>query len=154
WPALRSSCSSATCDRSSHYAVGMMRLYSTMTRQVEELTTREPGRLGVYVCGPTVQDVPHFGHARAALVPDVLRRHARWRGLDVLFVRNITDVDDKIIDRANTLGRDPAVVAEANTRIYEQQMARLGVLPPDITPRATGHVIEMIALIERLLSSG
>jgi cysteinyl-tRNA synthetase len=131
-----------------------MRLYNTLTRRIEELSPREPGRLGVYVCGPTVQEVPHFGHARAALVPEVLRRYAQWTGVEVLFVRNVTDVDDKIIKRARELGRDPAAVAEANTRAYEEQMARLGVLPPDIAPRATGHIIEMIDLIERLIARG
>ena len=131
-----------------------MRLYNTLTRSVSDFDTRDEGRVGVYVCGPTVQDVPHFGHARAAVVPDVLRRWLLYRGYEVLFVRNITDVDDKIIDRAKQEGRLPAAVAEEYSRIYEQLMTRLGVMPPDVVPRATGHIIEMIGLIERLVEVG
>ncbi|MPZ71778.1 MAG: cysteine--tRNA ligase [Nitriliruptorales bacterium] len=131
-----------------------MRLYNTLTRTVEEFTTRDEGRVGIYVCGPTVQNVPHFGHARAAVVPDVLRRWLRYRGYQVFYVRNITDVEDKIIARAEQEGRPPAAVAEAYTRIYEEQMAQLNVMPPDVAPRATGHIIEMIGLIERLVEVG
>ena len=131
-----------------------MRLYNTLTRTVEEFTTRDEGRVGMYVCGPTVQNVPHFGHARAAVVPDVLRRWLAYRGFDVFYVRNITDVEDKIIERAAVENRVPAAVAEMYTRIYEEQMARLNVLAPDVAPRATGHIIEMIGLIERLVEVG
>ena len=131
-----------------------MRLYNTMTRSVEEFETRDEGRVGMYLCGPTVQNVPHFGHARAALVPDVLRRWLLYRGYEVFFVRNITDVEDKIIDKAIEEKRHPAAVAETYTRVYEHQMARLNILPPDIAPRATGHIIEMIGLIERLVEVG
>src|SRR5688500_18311486 len=102
-----------------------MRLYNTLTRRVEEFTTRDEGRVGIYVCGPTVQNVPHFGHARAAVVPDVLRRWLLYRGYEVFYVRNITDVEDKIIDRAQQEGRPPAAVAETYTRVYEREMARL-----------------------------
>ncbi|CAN5308453.1 cysteine--tRNA ligase [soil metagenome] len=131
-----------------------MRLYNTLTRRVEELRPREPGRVGMYVCGPTVQGAPHLGHARPALVPDVLRRYLQWRGWDVLHVRNVTDVDDKIIARAEAEGRHPAAVAEEYTRVYDEQMARLRVLPPHIAPRATGHIVEMITLIARLVEVG
>jgi cysteinyl-tRNA synthetase len=131
-----------------------MRLHNTLTRSVGELETREPGRVGLYVCGPTVYDVPHFGHARAALVPDVLRRYLEYRGYEVLHVRNITDIEDKIINRAAEEGRHPAVVAEAYTRAYDQQMARLRILPPHVAPRATGHLLEMIGLIARLIDKG
>ncbi len=131
-----------------------MRLYNTLSRRVEELRPREPGRVGMYVCGPTVQGAPHLGHARPALVPDVLRRYLQWRGWDVLHVRNVTDVDDKIIARAEAEGRHPAAVAEEFTRVYDEQMARLGVLPPHIAPRATGHIVEMIALIAHLVELG
>jgi cysteinyl-tRNA synthetase len=130
-----------------------MRLYNSLTRSVEELTFRDPGRFGMYVCGPTVQAPPHFGHARAALVPDVLRRYLEWCGVDVLFVRNITDVEDKIISRGAEEGRHPMAVAEQYSRAYEELIGRLGVLPPHIAPRATGHIIEMIELIEVLVSA-
>jgi cysteinyl-tRNA synthetase len=131
-----------------------MRLYNTLTRRVEDVTPRERGRFGMYVCGPTVQEAPHFGHARAALVPDVLRRYLEWTGADVRFVRNITDVDDKIIAKATETGRPAAEVAETYTRMYEHEMGRLGIRAPDIAPRATGHIIEMIELIEELIDRG
>jgi len=131
-----------------------MRLTNTLTRTEEELVPRDEGRVTLYVCGQTVQNVPHFGHARAAIVPDVLRRYLEWRGFDVLHVRNVTDIDDKIIDRAREEGTSAAVVAEKYTRISEREMDRLGVLPPHVMPRATGHVIEMIDLIERLIDRG
>jgi cysteinyl-tRNA synthetase len=129
-----------------------MRLYNTLARRVEEITPREPGRFSMYVCGPTVQEAPHFGHARAEIVPDVLRRYLEWHDVEVSFVRNITDVDDKIIATANRLGRASAEVAETYTRIYETEMARLGVRPPTVAPRATGHILEMIELIEELIA--
>jgi cysteinyl-tRNA synthetase len=130
-----------------------MRLHNTLTRSVDEVVPRDPGRFGMYVCGPTVQAPPHFGHARAALVPDVLRRYLEWTGVEVLHVRNITDVEDKIINRAVEEGRNAMAVAEEYGRIYDEQMARLGILPPHIAPRATGHIIEMIELIERLVAT-
>jgi cysteinyl-tRNA synthetase len=131
-----------------------MRLFNTLTRTVEQLEPRDEGRVSMYVCGPTVQDVPHFGHARAALVPDVLRRHLEWSGYEVFQVRNITDVEDKIIARAEAEGRAAAAVAEQYSRIYEQQIGRLGVLPPHVAPRATGHIIEMVELIGALEEGG
>ncbi|MBA2529760.1 MAG: cysteine--tRNA ligase, partial [Euzebyales bacterium] len=131
-----------------------MRLYNSLTRTTEELVPRDEGRVGMYVCGPTVQDAPHFGHARAALVPDVLRRWLEHSGYEVFCVRNITDVDDKIIAKSAQEGRPAAAVAEHYARVYEAEIARLGVLPPHIAPRATGHILEMIALIERLVEVG
>jgi cysteinyl-tRNA synthetase len=132
-----------------------MRLHNTLSRTLEDVLTddvRDGTRpFGMYVCGPTVQDVPHFGHARAALVPDVIRRVLEHRGIEVLHVRNITDVEDKIIARGIEEGRDPAAVSEEYARVYEAQMSRLGILEPHIVPRATGHIIEMIELIKTLL---
>ncbi|MEE8601661.1 cysteine--tRNA ligase [Euzebya tangerina] len=135
-----------------------MRLYNTLTRDLDQVLT-DAHRSGetpfsMYVCGPTVQDVPHFGHARAALIPDVFRRALEHQGIEVLHVRNITDVEDKIITRAEEEDRDPAAVSEQYSRVYEAQMKRLGILEPHIVPRATGHIIEMIELIELLLDSG
>ena len=131
-----------------------MRLYNTRTRAVEEFVPRDDGRVGMYSCGPTVQGPPHFGHARAEIVPDVLRRWLEHRGYEVFHVRNITDVDDKIIDKALEEGRPAAAVSDHYARVYEAQIARLGVQPPHIAPRATGHIIEMISLIERLVEMG
>ncbi|MGH8932334.1 MAG: cysteine--tRNA ligase [Egibacteraceae bacterium] len=131
-----------------------MRLYNTLTRRVEEFVPRDPGRVGMYVCGPTVYDVPHFGHARAEIVPDVLRRYLEWTGYEVFHVRNITDIEDKILRKADAEGRPSAEISERYARIYEQQVARLNVLPPHVVPRATGHIIEMIELIRLLIEAG
>jgi cysteinyl-tRNA synthetase len=131
-----------------------MQLFNTLSGRVEELRPRDPGRVSIYLCGPTVQGPPHFGHARAQLVPDVLRRVLEWLGLDVYLVRNITDIDDKIIARANAEGRTPASLAEHYTRVWEHEIARLGVRAPDVTPRATGHVPEIKELIARLIERG
>jgi len=131
-----------------------MRLYNTLMRTTEEFVPRDEGRVGMYVCGPTVQDVAHLGHARADLVPDVLRRYLEWRGYEVFHVRNFTDVDDKIIARAAEEGRLAVEVAQRNARVYEQDMARFGVLPPHVSPRATAHIFEMLQLIERLVELG
>jgi cysteinyl-tRNA synthetase len=149
----RPAAAGAACSRGGLYASGM-RLYNTLTRTVDEFSPREAGRVGMYVCGPTVQDVPHLGHARAVIVPDVLRRYLEWTGLEVLHVRNVTDIEDKIIARAEAEGRMAAAVADHYGRVYDEQIARLGVLPPHIVPRATGHVLEMIELIERLIEVG
>ena len=135
-----------------------MRLYNTLTRQLDDVLTdahRVDGQpFSIYVCGPTVQDVPHFGHARSALIPDILRRTLEYQGTEVLHVRNITDVEDKIIARAEEEGRDPAAVSEQYGRVYEAQMLRLGLLEPHIVPRATGHIIEMIEMVALLIESG
>ncbi len=131
-----------------------MRLHDTLTATTSELVPRTAGRFEMYVCGPTVQDEPHFGHARAAIVPDVLRRYLEWRGIDVFMVKNITDVDDKIIDRATREGRLAAEVADYFERRFDEQMRRLRVAPAHIHPRATGHVSEMVELIERLIETG
>jgi cysteinyl-tRNA synthetase len=131
-----------------------IRFTDTLGGSKEPFEPLAPPRVGIYVCGPTVYDVPHVGHARAAVVFDVLRRHLSWRGYDVLFVRNVTDVDDKIIARASDDGVDPAIIAERYTRIYDDCMRALGVLPPDIVPRASGHILEMQRMIEQLVEAG
>ena len=131
-----------------------LRFTNTLGGDKEEFVPLSAPKVGIYLCGPTVYDIPHVGHARAAVVFDVLRRHLSWRGFDVLFVRNITDVDDKIINKSNELGVDAALVAERYTRVYEDAMRALGVLPPDLAPRASGHIPEMLELIERLIDGG
>jgi cysteinyl-tRNA synthetase len=132
----------------------MMRLFNTLTGHLEVLEPRDPGRVGIYVCGPTVQGPPHFGHARAQLVPDVLRRHLEWTGHDVFLVRNITDIDDKILAAAAAAGRTPASHAEHFTRVWEREIGRLDILAPHVVPRATGHIPEIQELIARLIERG
>jgi cysteinyl-tRNA synthetase len=131
-----------------------LQLHNTLTRRKEPFTPREHGRVGIYVCGPTVYGEPHIGNLRPVVVFDVLRRHLAASGHQVLLVRNYTDVDDKII---NAAGHDPLqafVVAEHWGRVYDEITAALGVLPPDIAPRASAHIPEMLALITRLVDGG
>ena len=132
----------------------VIRLYDTLSRQVVELRLRTPGEVSIYVCGPTVYDVPHLGHARTALTYDVLCRYLRWRGLSLQVVSNITDVDDNIIARAAEEGSTEEQVAARFTDVYVSEMAALGVAEPDERPRATGYIAEMIEFIEELLDKG
>ncbi len=129
-------------------------VHDTFTATKRELELREPGRCGVYCCGPTVYDLCHVGNARAALVPDVVVRFLRQQGLQVKYVRNITDIDDKIIARANADGVPAMAVAERFADEYHRDMAALGMLTPDVEPRVSGHLPEIVALIERLLARG
>src|SRR5690606_28982056 len=108
--------------------------------------------IGMYVCGPTVYDAAHLGHARAAVVFDVVARYLRKRGYNVKYVRNYTDVDDKIIARANERGVKAHEISERYIREFEADMAALGVQDPDIKPKVTEHMPEIIALIERLVA--
>ena len=131
-----------------------MRLYDTLSRRTVELRPRTPGEVSMYVCGPTVYDVPHLGHARTALTYDVLRRYLAWRGMRVTMVSNITDVDDKIIERAAAEGSTEAEVAARFTKVYVDETAAIGVAEPDERPRATGYVTEMVGFVEELLRKG
>ncbi|HEY6708284.1 MAG TPA: cysteine--tRNA ligase, partial [Actinomycetota bacterium] len=131
-----------------------LQLYNTLSRRKEPFVPRDQGRVGIYLCGVTVYSEPHVGNLRNVVVFDVLRRHLTASGYRVLYVRNYTDVDDRIIEAA---GHDPLrafVVAEHWTRVYDEITAALGVLPPDIAPRASGHIPEMLALIARLVDVG
>ena len=132
----------------------MIKLYDTLTGEVRPLETREPGRVALYACGPTVYDHPHLGHARSALTYDVLRRYLEWRGLAVRHVANITDIDDNIINRARSEGRAEPEVAAAWEAVYIDAMAALGVLKPDDRPRATEWVDEMVDFIVRIMDAG
>jgi len=129
-------------------------LYNTATRTKEPFHPLENRKVGMYVCGVTVYDLCHIGHARSALVFDVLSRHLRARGMDLTYVRNFTDVDDKIIQRARETGKDPSAVAERYIAAFYEDMGRLGVLPADHEPRATQHIDGMIRMIETLLAKG
>jgi cysteinyl-tRNA synthetase len=129
-------------------------LYDTMTRSVRPFEPVRAGRVGVYVCGPTVQSPPHVGHVRSAIVFDVLRRWLIATDFEVTFVRNVTDIDDKIIHNAGHEGVTTWELAERNTRAFTAAYDALGVLPPTIEPRATGHVPEMIELMQTLIDRG
>jgi cysteinyl-tRNA synthetase len=132
----------------------MLHLFDTAQGAVVPFEAREPGRVSMYVCGPTVYGPPHLGHGRFSLVFDVLRRYLRWSGNDVTYVSNITDIDDKIIARAAELGISTEQVAEENEAVWYQAMDAIGVLRPTHDPHATAYVAQMVALIERLVASG
>jgi cysteinyl-tRNA synthetase len=128
-------------------------LYNTLTRRKERFVPADDGRVTMYVCGPTVYSYPHIGNARPAVVFDVLARVLRRR-FDLTYARNITDIDDKINAAAASEGVTIEVVAARYTAAYHEDMAALGVLPPDVEPRATGHVVDIIAMIQTLIDSG
>ena len=135
-------------------ATAPIALHDTLSGQKRPLALLAPGRCGLYVCGPTVYDMSHIGHARAAIVPDVLVRYLRASGLQVTYVRNVTDVDDKIIQRAAAEGTDPRAVAERYTAEYHRDLDDLGCLRPDVEPRVTDHIAEIVAMVERLIEVG
>ncbi len=129
-----------------------LRIYNTLTRKKEPLSPLEEGHVKLYVCGITSYDYCHIGHARSALVFDMVVRYLRHRGLKVTFVRNFTDIDDKIINRANEQGIDSASLALRFIDEFYTDMDALGTLRPDLEPKATEHIPEMINLIEELIS--
>jgi cysteinyl-tRNA synthetase len=129
-------------------------VYDTLRRDLVPLETRDPGRVAMYVCGPTVQSEPHVGHGRSAVVFDVIRRYLIWRGFEVDFVRNVTDVEDKIIAAAAELGETMQSLGERMTLRFLDAYRRLGVAPPDVEPKATEHMAEIIVLIEQLIIAG
>ncbi|MDQ1724660.1 MAG: cysteinyl-tRNA synthetase, partial [Frankiaceae bacterium] len=131
-----------------------LRIYDTRARALRDFVPLEPGRVGIYVCGPTVQSPAHVGHLRSAIAFDLLRRWLQESGYDVLFLRNVTDIDDKVLVNADKLGRPWWEVATTNTRAFNEAYDAVGVLPPSVEPRATGHIPDMVALIERLIGAG
>ena len=126
-------------------------IYNTLSRSKEPLVPLEEGHVKLYVCGITSYDYCHIGHARSALVFDMVVRYLRYRGYKVTFIRNFTDIDDKIIDRAYKQQVEPALLAQRFIDEFYVDMDKLGALRPDREPRATGHVAEMIALIQELM---
>jgi cysteinyl-tRNA synthetase len=131
-----------------------LRIYNTLTRQKEPFAPLVPGHVSMYVCGITPYDLSHIGHARSALVFDVVVRYLEYARYRVTFVKNYTDVDDKIIARANQLKVPTRELTERHIQAYEADMGKLALRPPSVAPRATDHVPEMVALIERLVASG
>ena len=131
-----------------------LRIYNTMSRKKEEFVPLTPGKIGMYVCGVTVYDYCHIGHARVMISFDVIARYLRHQGYEVTFVRNITDVDDKIIDRAKELGISPEDLTGKFIRAFHEDMEALGVEPVSKEPRATYHITEMQQLINSLILKG
>jgi cysteinyl-tRNA synthetase len=131
-----------------------MQIYNTLERAMVPLVPRDEGVVTIYVCGPTVQSEPHVGHGRSAVSFDVLRRYLAWSGNEVRFVRNITDIDDKIIVRAKELGISTDEVAAQAFGAFSEAYDKLGNLRPTIEPKATEHIPEMIADIETLIARG
>ena len=130
----------------------MISLYDTAQQKVVPLAQRDPGKVSMYVCGPTVYGPPHLGHGRAVLVYDLLRRYLTWAGVEVEHVSNITDIDDKIIDRAINENRDSVEIAVKCEAIWWDAMDRIDVLRPHKTPHATAYVDEMVELIADLIT--
>jgi cysteinyl-tRNA synthetase len=131
-----------------------LRLHDTAARAVREFTPVKPGKASLYLCGATVQAPPHIGHIRSGVNFDILVRWLAASGYQVTFCRNVTDIDDKILRTAATEGVAWWAVAERNQRAFTRAYDVLGCLPPDVEPRATGHVPEMIVLMRRLIESG
>lgn len=129
----------------------MLRLYDSVDGEVRDLVLRDPGRVSMYVCGPTVDNLPHLGHGRFTLVWDVARRWFTFRGLDVNYVSNITDIEDKIIARSLLENRSTAEVVATYEGLWWEAMDHLGVARPDETPHATDYVAEMVELINGFL---
>ncbi len=129
-------------------------LYDTAARALREFRPQYEGRASLYVCGATVQGVPHVGHVRSSVDFDVLRRWLAHGGLDVALVRNVTDIDDKILTKAAEAGRPWWEWAATHEREFTAAFDALGCLPPSVEPRATGHITEMVELISRLIDAG
>ena len=132
----------------------MLSFTDTLSGKKVAFAPRDPGRATIYWCGPTVYDHPHLGHARSALGYDILHRYLEWRGYDVLLVSNITDIDDNIIKRAAREGRPENEVAAEYEKSYVEQMDRLGIDAPDLRPRATEYVTQMVDVISLLIERG
>ncbi len=131
-----------------------LRIHNTLTGEKEEFVPLREKKVGMYVCGVTVYDLCHIGHARSAIVFDTIYRYFRYRGYDVTFVRNFTDIDDKIIKKANEEGVDWKTIAEKYIGEFDVDMGRLGLEKPSVEPKATEHIPDMIQLISTLVQKG
>src|SRR5689334_8944267 len=132
----------------------MLRLFDTARGDVFPLERREPGKVSMYVCGPTVYGPPHLGHGRFSLVFDVLRRYLEWSGYDVTYVSNITDIDDKIIARAAAEQRPWSEITEEYEQVWFDAMDAINVRRPDRDPHATAYVDQMVDMIATLVERG
>ncbi|QIZ77169.1 cysteine--tRNA ligase [Ferrimonas lipolytica] len=132
----------------------MLQIYNTLTRQKEEFKPIQPGKVGMYVCGVTIYDRCHIGHARTYIAFDIVVRYLRSKGLDVKYIRNITDVDDKIINRAAQNGESCDALVERFTKAMHADFDALNLLRPDMEPTVTGHMPEIIDIIQKLVNKG
>jgi cysteinyl-tRNA synthetase len=132
----------------------VLRIYNTLSRKKEGFSTLVPGHVSLYVCGPTVYDKAHVGHAMSAIVFDIVRRYLEYRGYSVRHVMNYTDVDDKIIQRALAEGRNPQKLAEEHIREFEQHLIDLNILPATAYPHATEEIPQIISMVAGLIESG
>ena len=132
----------------------MLKIYNTLTRKTEEFVTLQPNKVSMYVCGPTVYAKAHIGHAMSALVFDIVRRYLEYRCFEVKHVMNFTDVDDKIILKANQQGVDPFVLGEMYIREFQQHLKDFNILPATINPRATREMDQIITMIKGLIKKG
>ena len=132
----------------------MIRIYNTLSQRKEEFTPLQPGKVRMYVCGMTVYDYCHLGHARVLLAFDVITRYLRYRGLDVHYVRNITDIDDKILRRADENGEPFTALTDRMIDAMHEDEQRLGIVPPTEEPRATAYIDDIISMINTLISKG
>ncbi len=128
-----------------------LKIYNSLSRQLEDFTPLREGQVSMYSCGPTVYDYIHIGNARTALVTDIIRRYLEYSGYTVKLVQNVTDIDDKIIARAQTLGISSSQLAQSNCEAYFEDTQRLGIQSADVHPKATEHISEMIDLIQTLI---
>jgi len=131
-----------------------LQIYSTLTRSKEEMNTLQPGRVRMYVCGPTVYDRAHIGHAMSSIIFDVIRRYLEYQNYEVQHVMNYTDVDDKIINRARILNFDPLELAEKYIDEYDQHLKDLNILEPTVKPRASSEIPAIIEMVESLVANG
>jgi cysteinyl-tRNA synthetase len=131
-----------------------LRIFNTQTKKKEEFLPFQQGKVGIYVCGITAYDVCHVGHARSAVVFDVITRYLRYRGYDVTYVKNFTDIDDKIIEKAHREQKKIDEISERYIREHDEDMEALGVAVPTVTPRATEHIDGMIRLVATLIEKG
>ena len=131
-----------------------MKVYNTLTRSIEEFKTLKPDKVSMYVCGPTVYAKAHIGHAMSALVFDIIRRYFEFKGYEVRHVMNFTDVDDKIILRANEKGMDPFTLGEMYIHEFEEHLAAFNILPATVNPRATREMDQIITMISGLIEKG
>jgi cysteinyl-tRNA synthetase len=131
-----------------------LRVYNTLSGEKQIFTPLVPGKAGMYVCGVTVYDYCHIGHARANIVFDIIFRYLKYAGYDVTYVRNYTDIDDKIIRRANLEGVDFRIITDRFIRAFDDDMERLGLLKPTLEPKATDHIDGIIAIISTLIAKG